>query len=137
MHRPETPLPTGDVEDGNARAQDVPAVSVSNLDLGPPTSGILAALVHLSQYPEDDASSASGEDTAAGSQANPTNPIRRRRPVPLADNDSNSTMVANRHPDNHGHRALRRGGSLRRLASEENRAFWREFSDSENDRGST
>ncbi|KAF1980439.1 hypothetical protein BU23DRAFT_548593, partial [Bimuria novae-zelandiae CBS 107.79] len=126
---------------GNARARDslgdVASVDGSGLQLGTPTNGMLTVLENFSQYPEDEASSASGEDTTAGSQANPTNPTRRRRLIPLANNDPNSTRVANGRPDNHGHRALRYGGSLRRMTSEESRAFWREFSDSENDRGPT
>ncbi|KAF1973274.1 hypothetical protein BU23DRAFT_554254 [Bimuria novae-zelandiae CBS 107.79] len=141
VRRPETPLPTGNVENGNARAQDslgdVASVDGSGLQLGTPTNGMLAVLETFSQYPEDETSSASGEDTTAGSQANLTNTTRRRRLIPLADNDPNSTRAANGRPDNHGHRALRYGGSLRRMTSEENRAFWREFSDSENDRGPT
>ncbi|KAF1963894.1 hypothetical protein BU23DRAFT_638901 [Bimuria novae-zelandiae CBS 107.79] len=131
VRRPETPLPTGDVEN-DARAQD-------NVDdvAGTPTNGMLAVLATFSQYPEDEASSASGEDTTVGSQANPTNPTRRRRLIPLADNNPNSTRVANGRVENHDRRTLRHVGSLRQMTSEENRAFWREFSDSENDRGST
>ncbi|KAF1970872.1 hypothetical protein BU23DRAFT_600616 [Bimuria novae-zelandiae CBS 107.79] len=140
VRRPETPLPTGNVENGNARAQDslgdVASVDVSGLQLGTPTNGMLAVLETFSQYPEDEANSASGEDTTAGSQANPTNPTRRRFLIPLADNNPNSTRVANGRVDNHDRRTLH-VGSLRRMTSEENRAFWREFSDSENDRGST
>ncbi|KAL5375090.1 hypothetical protein PMIN06_012292 [Paraphaeosphaeria minitans] len=140
VRRPETPLPTGDVEN-DARAQDnvddVASVYVSDLQLGTTTNGMLAVLATFSQHPEDEASSASGEDTTVGSQANPTNPTRRRRLMPLANNNPNSTRVANGRVDNHDRRTLRHVGSLRRMTSEENRAFWREFSDSENDGGST
>jgi hypothetical protein len=142
IRHPDTLLPNGDVENCNALAQgsldDVPLVYMSDLQSRTPSRERLAGLVLYSEYSEDEASStAPGEETTAGSQANPTNPIRRRHLTPLADNDPSSTRVANGGVRNHNRRAVRPVESLRRTTSEENRIFWREFNDPENDTGST
>jgi len=81
MRPPDTPLPTG--ENGNAEARsslgDIPSVYVSRLRLGTPPGEMYAVLAGFSQYPEVETSSAApGENTVAGSQANPTDSRGRR-----------------------------------------------------------
>lgn len=142
IRRPDTPLPTSEIEYGNAEARgspnDIPSVYVSSLRLRTPTGDMNAVLAGSSQYSEDEASSAAlGEDTVTGSQANPTNPRTRHRITPLADSNPNATGVANEGVRNHNRRAPRPVPSLRQMTSGEHRAFWAEFSNPENNSRST
>ena len=130
MRRRDTLLPTRVIESGNAEARgglgNIPLVGVGSLPPGTSTRETNGVFERFPQYPGDEASSAApGED-----------PIGRRRITPLANSDPTSPGTTDGGVRSHNRRAPRPVPSIPRTTSAENRTFWAESSDPENDNGS-